>query len=132
MSKINDIWDIMLWIGQYVLYGGLVVWVSLLFVGVFLAGYLNFVKAEGEEVKDKISILRKKIVPSLGLFEGFGKLVDKFLEISLKTVSKTWMSIIPDSLIESIFRVRPSFSARLARAKQLYLVYPRTNSFGRV
>nr|WP_313657895.1 TraM recognition domain-containing protein [Achromobacter ruhlandii] len=120
MSKINDIWDIMLWIGQYVLYGGLVVWVSLLFVGVFLAGYLNFVKAEGEEVKDKISILRKKIVPSLGLFEGFGKLVDKFLEISLKTVSKTWMSIIPDSLIESIFRVRPSFSARLARAKQLY------------
>ena len=120
MNKINNIWDIALWIGQYILYGGLVVWVSLLLIGVFVAGYLNFVKAEDQEVKDKISILRKKVVPSLSLFEGVGKLFDKILESSLKVLSKTWMSIIPDSIIEKTFRVKPKFSERLARAKNLY------------
>ncbi|XVJ95779.1 hypothetical protein NLY09_08925 (plasmid) [Burkholderia vietnamiensis] len=115
-----NLYEVLKWIFFYIARGGFVPIAFMICIALYGFGWMHHNKIQADKDKMKFSVEEKNEPPSYKLFKLVNKLFDFALKYTVKFISAFWVNLIPDTLIEKVFKTRVSFTERLRQAKQDY------------
>ncbi|BCM12932.1 hypothetical protein MAFF241648_21220 [Ralstonia solanacearum] len=120
MTNETNLYHLFLYAKHYIFFGGIIP------ITVMIVGFLYFMGAFHhraiikEREQTHYSIKARMFYIHYLLFIGVNKLVDIIAGLLAHKLTKVWVEMIPDSLVEKLFKLKPSMSERIAVAKAVY------------